>query len=72
MMPPQDGTVRHGTCGHRRRSGHRRLLIQTLMRSAGVVVGDEFGQNTLQIGVTEDQDVVEALCAGCSYPSFGV
>lgn len=49
--------------GQRLSGLERRLLIQGAVRAMAVVMGDELGQNRLELAPMEDQQPIEALAA---------
>ena len=48
------------------------LLFKTLVRSGGVVVFDESGQNPSQMSLIENQEFIQTLFAHGTHPPFGV
>jgi hypothetical protein len=51
----------------------RGLLLNPLMRTSYiVVVVDELTQDSPQMSLIQDKDMIQALLPGCSYSAFGI
>ena len=52
-------------------AGYGSLLFKTLMGSGRVVVFDEGGQDTPELGFVEEQELIQTLFAHGAHPMFG-
>src|SRR3981189_2239564 len=60
MKSAQDGVRNYGT-GSLNRTRDRRILLQRPMRSNAVVIGRIVFQNSAQMSLVEDNDVIQTL-----------